>query len=94
MSNVLQDKVQETEKGEDTIDTDSHHGCHSDTMLNGKKFNSEAYYSSEEHNEDDFEHENLGSEEADADQDYYGVTDCGIDDDGYGYSEVFDFGEY
>ncbi|KAF4362489.1 hypothetical protein F8388_019772 [Cannabis sativa] len=62
--------------------------------LDNEKFNSEAY-SSGETNNNDFEHEKLGSEEeGDAIQDYYAITDYGMDDDGYGHYEEHDYEEY
>ena len=60
---------------------------HSDTILNSKKFNLEVHSCLEEHNDDDFEHKNASIEEADADQDYYGVTDYIIDDEEYDCGE-------
>lgn len=75
-------------KGEDL---DSHRDLSGDTQLNNEKFNSKAY-SSGENNNDEFEHENTCSEEADAIQDYCGITNYGIDDDGYNYDEEYDYG--
>ncbi|PON82622.1 TFIIB transcription factor [Trema orientale] len=84
------EEVQEMEKGEDT---DSHHGRRGDTQPNNEKINSESY-SSAENDDDEFDYGNADNEDGGAIQDYNGITDYEIDDNGYGYEEEYDLGEY
>ncbi|XP_062094743.1 uncharacterized protein LOC133800730 isoform X1 [Humulus lupulus] len=92
LNKLEQDEVLEMGTGEGM---DSHHDHHYGSTLDDVKFNSEAYSSGETINDDDYQHEKLGSEEEDdAIEDYYAITDYGIDDDAYGHNEELDYEEH